>query len=42
LWLSIVQDVLDAYGWELSLAHSESLGGLLVVLRPRRAASVAS
>jgi signal transduction histidine kinase len=42
LGLSIAQDVLDAYGWELSLGHSESLGGLLVALRPRRATASVS
>ena len=42
LGLSIAQDVLDAYGWELSFGQSESLGGLLVLLRPRRATSWAS
>jgi signal transduction histidine kinase len=42
LGLSIAQDVLDAYGWELSLGRSESLGGLLVALRPRRATASVS
>lgn len=42
LGLGIAQDVLNAYGWELSLGQSESLKGLLVVLRPRRATPQAS
>jgi len=41
LGLGIAQDVLDAYGWDLSLGQSESLGGLLVVLRPRHVTSLA-
>jgi signal transduction histidine kinase len=42
LGLSIAQDVLDAYGWELSLGQSKNLGGLLVALRPRRATASVS
>ena len=42
LGLGIAQDVLDAYGWELSLGQSESLKGLLVLLRSRRATPQAS
>ena len=42
LGLSIAQDVLDAYGWELSLGQSESLRGLSVALRPRLATTSVS
>jgi len=34
LGLAIVQDVLDAYGWRLTLAASETLGGLNAVIAP--------
>jgi hypothetical protein len=36
LGLAIVQDLLDAYGWQLDLASSE-LGGLKVTIAPRSA-----
>jgi signal transduction histidine kinase len=36
LGLAIVQDVLDAYGWELELSRSE-LGGLKAAIAPRSA-----
>ncbi len=34
LGLAIVQDVLDAYGWRLTLAASDGLGGLKVTIAP--------
>jgi len=34
LGLAIVQDVLDAYGWRLTLATSDALGGLKVTIAP--------
>ncbi len=34
LGLAIVQDVLEAYGWRLTLGKSETLGGLEVTLAP--------
>lgn len=37
LGLAIVQDVLDAYGWELQLSRSE-LGGLRAAIAPKRSA----
>jgi signal transduction histidine kinase len=38
LGLAIVQDVLDAYGWRLTLAASDGLGGLKVTIAPGLAA----
>jgi signal transduction histidine kinase len=34
LGLAIVQDVLEAYGWQLTLGNSEKLGGLRATLAP--------
>ncbi len=34
LGLAIVQDVLEGYGWRLTLGKSETLGGLRVTLQP--------
>lgn len=39
LGLAIVQDVLDAYGWRLTLATSDGLGGLKVTIAPGGAAA---
>lgn len=38
LGLAIVQDVLDAYGWRLTLAASETLGGLKATIAPANTA----
>ena len=40
LGLAIVQDVLDAYGWRLTLATSEQLGGLKATIAPATVTSV--
>lgn len=40
LGLAIVQDVLDAYGWQLMLGTSERLGGLKVTIAPAVSVSI--
>jgi signal transduction histidine kinase len=42
LGLAIAQDVLEAYGWQLLLGQSETLGGLSVTLRRKPASGVAA
>ena len=34
LGLAIVQDVLEAYGWQIALGNSDRLGGLKVTIAP--------
>jgi signal transduction histidine kinase len=40
LGLAIVQDVLDTYGWRLTLAASDDLGGLKVTMTPAESAEM--